>query len=257
MPKFAANLSTMFTELPFTARFEAAAAAGFGGVEIHFPYDFEPAKLGRLLAASQLRQVLFNAAPGDWAFGDRGLAALDGRDDEFVESIGQALRYAALLDCPRIHVMAGIVTPDDAATARYVERLKFAANEAARVDCALTIEPINGHDIPGYFLDSMYRGVDLLERIDRENVGLQFDIYHAQIMHGDVTRLLRSCADLITHVQIASVPDRCEPDRGELSNLYVLDQVLDVGYEGWIGCEYFPSGDTSEGLGWMEPFRQR
>lgn len=254
MPSFAANLTTMFTEYPFIDRFAAAAEAGFRGVEYLFPYEHEPEDLARELRAHGLEQALFNAPAGRWDQGERGLATLEGRDDEFVESIERALLYARVLDCPRIHVMAGNAPRSAENRARYVDRVRYAADEAAKVGREVAIEPINGRDMPDYFLGSIHQGVDSLEQIDRENVGLQFDIYHAQIMHGDVTMLLRSCIDHITHVQIASVPDRNEPDRGELNYRYVLDQLLAAGYDGWIGCEYFPRATTAVGLAWMTPF---
>lgn len=254
MPAFAANLTTMFTEVAFVDRFAAAADAGFRGVEYLFPYDHAAEDLAGELAEHGLQQALFNAPAGVWDAGERGLAALEGRDDEFTASIDRALRYARMLHCPRVHVMAGNAPRTADNSGRYVDRVRYAADEAARTDRTITIEPINGRDMPDYFLSSIHQGLDLLEQIDRENVGLQFDIYHAQIIHGDVTTLLRSCIDQIAHVQIASVPDRSEPDRGELNYEYLLEQLAVGGYDGWIGCEYFPTGTTADGLGWMAPF---
>lgn len=255
MPRFAANLSTMFTEVPFMDRFEAAAAASFRAVEYLFPYDYDAQALAARLAEHGLQQALFNAPPGDWEAGERGLAVLAGRDEEYERSISQALDYARALDCPRLHVMAGHGPADAVSSTRYVERLRLAADEAARAGCEVTIEPINPLDMPGYFLHSIHQGRDLIERIGRTNVGLQFDVYHAQIIHGDVTRLLRSVVDVVTHVQIAAVPDRDEPDRGELSFPYVLDQLDRAGYTGWIGCEYFPNSTTTAGLAWLDRYQ--
>lgn len=255
MPQFAANLSMMFTEHPFPERFPAAAAAGFDAVEYLFPYDYPAAEIAGLLETHGLRQVLFNAYAGDWDGGERGFACLAGRQEDFQASISQALDYAQTLGCPRIHVMAGIgaATPD--AEARYVANLQYAADRAAALQIEVMIEPINARDMPGYFLGSVNQALDLLERIDRPNVRLQFDYYHAQITSGDVTMLMRRCLDRIGHVQIASVPDRNEPDTGELDYAYVLQELDAAGYTGWVGCEYRPAGTTSEGLGWLAAYR--
>lgn len=252
MRRFAANLTTMFTEVPFLERFAAAAAAGFEAVEYLFPYDHAPAEIARRLTDAGLQQVLFNAPPGDWEHGERGIAAIPGRDEEFTGAVAHALDYAQALDCAQIHVMAGIAPIS--ATERYVERIQFAADEAAKHGRTITIEPINSRDMPDYFLAGVPQAMDCLQRIDRPNVVLQFDIYHAQIMHGDITRLLRTCIDAIGHVQIASVPDRQEPDDGEVNYRYVIDELRSVGYTGWIGCEYFPRSSTTQGLSWLEPY---
>jgi len=249
--KFAANLSTMFQEHAFLDRFEAASRAGFAAVEYLLPYEYDVQILSAALEKHNLEQVLFNAPPGDWAKGERGLAVLLGRDAEFAAGVAKALEYAVGLSCSRIHVMAGLGEVSASAERRYVERIQFAAEEAARVGCQITIEAINPRDMPGYFLQSVHQAVRLLDQIDRANVGLQLDIYHAQIAHGDITKLIDSYIDRVSHVQIASVPERAEPDCGELSYSYVLNRLHEAGYTGWIGCEYFPRSETVGGLSWL------
>ncbi|GAB3185482.1 hydroxypyruvate isomerase family protein [Nesterenkonia halophila] len=259
MPRFAANLSMMFTEMPFLERFQAAADAGFAAVEYLFPYDHPAEEVAAARRDAGVEQVLFNAPAGDWAAGERGLACLPDRQEEFDRGLETALRYAEALDCPRIHVMAGIPRPDGeldaagraAAREVHVRRVRQAADAAAAVGRRVLIEPINPVDMPGYLLDSVHEGRDVLEQIDHPAVGLQLDLYHAQITDGDLTRLIRSAADVVEHVQIASVPDRHEPDGGELDLDHVLGVLDDVGYAGWVGCEYRPAGETRAGLGWF------
>ncbi len=255
MTRFAANLSMMFTEVPFLERFAAAADAGFSGVEYLFPYAYDAAELADALHRNRLEQALFNAPPGDWDAGERGIAALAGRDEEFAEGIARALHYATALDCPRIHVMAGTARADDAAARdRFVERVRVAADAAAASGRTIMLEPINPIDMPGYLLNDVSLACELIERIDRANVRLQLDLYHAQIIAGDLTRLIRRTAPLIGHVQIASVPDRAEPDGGELALGHLLAELDSAGYDGWVGCEYRPAGDTRAGLGWLDHF---
>lgn len=255
MPKFAANLSMMFTELPFLERFEAAATAGFNAVEYLFPYDFEKSLIAEKLKAHSLEQALFNAHAGDWDGGERGLATLEGRQQDFRDSITQALDYARALECPKIHIMAGISDVTAKTEALYVENVRYAADLAAALDIEVLVEPINARDMPGYFLGSVAQAIDLLKRIDRPNARLQFDYYHAQITEGDVSMLMRDSIDSIGHIQIASVPGRNEPDTGELSYPYVLAELDAAGYRGWVGCEYRPAGETTAGLGWLAAYR--
>lgn len=257
MPKFAANLSMLFTELPFLERFEAAAAAGFRAVEYLFPYDFGEDEVADRLRSAGLEQALFNLPPGDWAAGERGLAALPGREQEFRDSVEVALRYAAALGCTRLHAMAGNTAETADAAATYVQNIRYAADRAAGAGVSILIEPINRRDMPGYFLGSVAQALPLLEEIDRENVSLQLDLYHAQITDGDVTRLIQSTVSRVGHVQIASVPERHEPDGGELSYPYVLAALDDAGYEGWVGCEYHPAGRTADGLAWLQDYPRR
>ena len=266
MIRFAANLSMMFTELPFLERFQAAADAGFTGVEYLFPYDHTVQEVSEARERAGVRQVLFNAPPGDWAAGERGLASLPDRAEEFSAGLETALRYAEALDCAQIHVMAGVTgsagataggdTPEGAQTEqRYMDRIREAAERAADTGRRVLIEPINPVDMPGYFLNSVHQALDLLTRIDHPALGLQLDLYHAQIIHGDLTRLSRTAAPHTAHVQIASVPDRHEPDGGELALDHLLSVLDDSGFTGWIGCEYHPAGETTAGLGWFAPHR--
>lgn len=256
MPRFAANLSMMFTEVPFLDRFEAAAKAGFEAVEFLFPYDHPAEQLQALLEANGLTQALFNLHPGDWDAGEKGLAALPGREAEFLASVEQALEYAGVLGCPKLHLMAGLADPGSAEhRARYVEHVRHAAARAADEGVLITLEPLNPYNVPGYFLPSVAHVLDVLDEIDRPNVKLQYDLYHAQLTDGDITHLTERIAERIGHVQLASVPDRNEPDRGELYYPFVLAVLDRVGYDGWVGCEYNPAGDTLAGLGWLDAYR--
>jgi len=255
MPKFAANLSFLFTEAPFPERFARAAAAGFAGVEYLFPYAWPADELAGWLRAAQVEQVLFNLPPGDWAAGERGLACLPGRRGEFAESVELARHYALRLGCRRLHCMAGIhpagVAPGEL-EATYVANLRHAADRLADIGATLTIEPINSRiDMPGYWLDDIGRALRLLEIIGRANVGLQLDLYHAQIIQGDLARTLESHIGRIVHVQIADNPGRHEPGSGEIHYPYLLALLDRLGYAGWVGCEYAPLAGTEAGLGWL------
>ena len=258
MPKFAANLSFLFTEVPFVERFGRAAAAGFRGVEYLFPYDWPARDLAGLLQTHGLEQVLFNLAPGDWAAGERGLACLPHRQGEFAESVEQALDYAVVLDCRRVHCMAGIrpTGVDDAELeAVYLANLRHAADRLATIGATLMIEPINSRiDMPGYWLDSIAQGFRLLAAVDRDNVRLQYDIYHAQIIAGDLARTLETHLPHIGHIQIADNPGRHEPGSGEINYPFLFDRLDRLGYDGWIGCEYRPRAGTDAGLGWLAPY---
>lgn len=251
MPRFAANLSLMFTERPFLERFDAAAAAGFRAVEFLFPYEWPPAELRAALDRTGLELALFNAPPGDWIAGERGLAALPGREAEFRAAFAQALDYAAVLRPARLHVMAGLAA-GEAARAAYIANLAWAA-EAAREAGGqrLTIEPINSRDMPGYHLATSDDAVAVLERVGAGNLGLQLDLYHAQIMEGDLTRRIECLMPLIGHMQIAGVPERHEPDEGEVSYPHLFALLDRLGYAGFVGCEYRPRGRTEDGLGWL------
>ena len=253
MPRFAANLSMMFTELAFLERFEAAASAGFEAVEFLFPYEHSADDLATRLQRHGLRQVLFNLPPGDWDAGERGLASLRGREKEFARSVDTALEYARTLDCPRIHVMAGIPGPGDrdAAWDTYVANLRVAAESAGEEGREVVIEPINTRDIPGYFLNFSADAARAIETVGLPNVGLQLDLYHCQIMEGDLAMHLRELMPITRHMQIAGVPDRHEPDVGEINYPYLFALVDELGYDGWIGCEYRPRGATLDGLGWF------
>lgn len=252
MPKFAANLSMMFTERPFLERFSAAAAAGFTAVEYLFPYDYPAETVADALRSVGLEQALFNMPPGDWAAGDRGLASLPNRREEFQTALVTAISYAKTIGTPLLHMMAGIALCDDpSAIACYRENLKKAADATAEAGIGLVIEPINKRDMPGYFLRDFDRAFDLVMELDRPNLNLQFDVYHRQILHGDVLMALRKMAPRIGHIQIASVPHRHEPLTGELDDRRIFQEIDAIGYQGYVGCEYRPAGNTEEGLGWM------
>lgn len=265
MPRFAANLSMLYPELDFLDRFEAAAKDGFAAVEYLFPYAYEPRELAARLAAHGLQQVLFNAPPGNWDAGEKGLACVPGRESDFHASIAQALRWADALGCPRVHVMAGLVPPgvDRAALSpTYVSNLRWAAAEAARQGVDLLIEPINTRDIPGFFLNRQDQAHELLAQIGAVNAKVQMDLYHCQIVEGDVATKIRQYLPTgrVGHFQIAGVPERHEPDVGELNYPYlfgVIDEVsAQCGWDGWVGCEYRPArgaqpGGTTQGLVWL------
>lgn len=260
MPRFAANLTMMFGEVPFLERFQAASEAGFEGVEFLFPYDHSPEELAARLRGAGVQSALFNLPPGDFARGERGIAALPGREREFREGVETALRYARALGTSTLHAMAGLVPPETdraAARATYVENLRFAARELAKDGRTLVIEPINGRDIPGYFLERQADAHAIREEVGAENLLVQMDLYHAQIVEGDLTVKLRRWIRHVGHVQIASVPDRHEPDDGELSSPYLFRLLDELGYPGWVGCEYRPARGTAEGLGWFAPYRRR
>ncbi|MEU9168457.1 2-oxo-tetronate isomerase [Streptomyces sp. NPDC048420] len=265
MPRFAANLSMMYTEHDFLDRFAAASADGFQAVEYLFPYAYDAAELRRRLDDHGLEQVLFNAPPGAWESGERGMAALPGREAEVRSGVDRALEYAAVLGCPRVHLMAGLVRP--AATpaerakhrATYLTNLAWAAERAAAAGVDILIEPINGRDMPGYFLSTQAEAHAVVQEVRASHLKVQLDLYHCQIVEGDLTATLRR--DLPTgrvgHLQIAGVPDRGEPDRGELNVRHLFDVVDELGFDGWIGCEYRPRAGTSEGLRWLHEYWSR
>jgi hydroxypyruvate isomerase len=256
MPRLAANLSMMFNEVPFLDRFAAAGRAGFKAVEFLFPYEFPAGELRTRLGDAGLTQALFNAPPGDWAKGERGLASLPGRQAEFRDSISKALDYATVLDCPIVHVMAGIpagVAPVTAA-ALYAANLAWAGEQALAAGKKLVIEPINHRDMPGYYLNTVEQGAAIVEAIGHDRLGLQFDIYHCQVTQGDVTKRLEALFPVVAHIQIADVPARNEPGTGEIGWDFVFKRIDALGYAGWVGCEYRPAGDTVAGLAWRQRF---
>lgn len=257
MPKLAANLSMMFNELPFLDRFDAAAKAGFTGVEFLFPYDFPAIELKRRLEANGLTQALFNMPPGDWANGERGLASLPGRQAEFRDSMKKALEYADVLDCRLIHCMAGIPpagTKPVTAAALYAANLAWAGEQAKAAGRRLALEPINHRDMPGFHLNTVEQGAAVVDAIGIDRVGLQFDIYHCQVTQGDVTKRMEALIARIVHMQIADVPARNEPGTGELGWEFIFRRIDELGYTGWVGCEYRPAGDTVAGLAWRARF---
>ncbi|WP_426575918.1 2-oxo-tetronate isomerase [Xenorhabdus stockiae] len=254
MAKFAANLSVMFNDVPFTERFARAANAGFKGVEYLFPYEEPEEKLATLLKQYELTQVLFNMPAGDWESGERGIACLPGREQVFVDGVHKALAYALALDCKQVHAMAGKL--DEQFTLEqqnecYIKNIQYAADVLAEYDINVLIEPINVRDMPGYFLTTQGQAEVLLKLINRKNVFIQLDLYHCQIMEGDLLRTIERLWGKFKHIQIASVPERSEPDNGEINFFWLFSKLDKMGYEGWIGCEYNPIGHTEEGLGWF------
>lgn len=249
MPRFAANLSFLFTELPFLDRFEAAAKAGFRAVESTNVYEAPAHEIAARLKANGLTMALLNTPAGNAEAGERGLAALPGREKDFDAAIASALRYAEATDCRRIHVLAGVVH-HGARRATYVTNLARAAKAAAGVD--LLIEPINRRDIPGYFLNKTHEARSVIHEVGAPNLGLQFDLYHRQVEEGDVATAMAEFAPLVRHYQVASPPDRGEPDAGEMNYRWLFQQIDASGFDGWIGCEYRPRRGTIEGLKWTE-----
>jgi hydroxypyruvate isomerase len=244
----------MFNEVAFPQRFAAAAAAGFKAVEFLFPYDHSPQEVASWLSGNQLENVLFNLPPGDWAAGERGIAALPGRESEFQAGVARGLEYARALGTKRVHMMAGLIPAGaDRRIHRevYLGNLRYAAAEAAKDGIEVLIEPINGRDMPGYFLHTQAEAHALRVASGQANVKVQMDFYHAQIVEGDLTQTFIKHFDGIGHVQIASVPARHEPDDGEVNYPFLFRQLDELGYKGWIGCEYRPRGVTEDGLGWL------
>lgn len=254
MPRFAANLSTLFGEADFLDRFRAAANCGFRGVECQFPYAWPAEAVAGRLRENGLEQVLINAPPGDLAAGDRGLAALPARRGEFRASIDRALACADALGCPRLHVMAGMAPEEGAnraaARACYVENLAWAAERAAARGVRVLIEPLNPRDAPGYFLTRLADAEEILAEAGHGNLAIQCDLYHLQMTGGNLAATLTGALPRIGHIQIAGVPGRHEPDNGEIAYPFLFNLIDSLGYDGWIGCEYTPAGATRDGLSW-------
>jgi hydroxypyruvate isomerase len=259
MLRFAANLTMLYTEFGFLERFAAAASDGFEAVEYLFPYAYPAEQLAELLERHHLQQVLFNAPPGLWDAGDRGMACVPGREREFRNGIDLALDYAQALDCPRVHAMAGIAPAGvdrELLRATYVANIAWAAHRAADAGRLLMIEPINEIDMPGYFLNRQEDAHAIVAEIGAQNLKVQMDLYHCRMVEGDVNRELHKYLDsahesAVGHIQIAGVPGRHEPDSGDLHYDPLFDWIEEAGYKGWIGLEYRPAGGTSEGLKWL------
>ena len=260
MLRFAANLSLMYNEHEFLDRFAAAASDGFKGVEFLFPYEHPADEIRRRLDEHSLTQALFNAPPGNWAAGERGIASLPGREEEFRRSIATALEYVQVIGNETLHVMAGLtVAGVDRARQRavYMNNLAYAADQAASLGVTIVIEPINTRDIPGFFLNRQDEAQAIRAELGKPNLKVQFDLYHCQIVEGDLATRLRRDMPTVGHIQIAGVPERHEPDTGEVNYNYLLGLIEELGYAGWIGCEYRPAGETSAGLGWFATWRDR
>jgi hydroxypyruvate isomerase len=258
MTRLAANLTMLFTELPFLDRFAAAADAGFEGVEFQFPYEFDIGDLVRAREAADVEVVLFNLPCGDWEAGDRGLAAVPGREEEFRESLTRALEYARALDCPKLHAMAGLLPPDGNPMKSwdvYRENLTFAAENAQTQDRLILIEPINTKiTMPGYALSTTQSAEAILHMINQPALGLQLDLFHMHIMEGVTEERLRAIMPIVRHIQIADAPGRHEPCTGEMGFPEPLRMLERLGYQGWIGCEYIPETSTFSGLDWARPY---
>jgi len=257
MPKLAANLTMLFSEVPFLDRFEPAARAGFKGVEYLFPYDHPAPALKQKLRDHGLTQVLHNLPAGNWAGGERGVACLPDRVDEFKAGVDRAIEYARALECDRVNCLAGIlpkgVSPD-AARETFTSNLRYAAPRLAEAGIKLLIEAINTRDLPGFFLSNTRQAVDVIEAVGSDNLFVQYDIYHMQIMEGHLAKTIEAHLPRIAHMQLAEVPGRHEPGTGEIDYGFLLDFIDRTGYDGWIGCEYIPKAGTVEGLGWTKRY---
>jgi hydroxypyruvate isomerase len=255
MPRFAANLTMMFNEVPFLDRFDAAAQAGFTAVEYLFPYDYPAKDIGERLRERGLTQALFNLPPGDWAAGEKGFAALPDRFEDLQQSLRQALPYVQETGVKRVHLMAGIAERSDPlAMAAFRKSVQWAAEFLAPHGLDVVIEPINPRNVPGYFLNDFGLAREVIGDLKIPNLKLQFDIYHCQIIHGDVTMHLREMMPIVGHIQIASIPSRNEPDGEELNYPFLFDELDRLGYGGFVGCEYVPRGKTTDGLGWFKRY---
>ena len=258
MPKFAANLSFLWTEVPFLDRFELAARAGFRGVEYHFPYSFDPVDIKARLDGFKLAPVLHNLASGDSAKGDLGIACLPGREAEFRTSVAQAVDYAQKLGTPRCNCLAGKL-PVGAEPREYeqtlIRNLRYAGNEFAKAGLILTVEPLNSIDTPGFILDTSSKAMTVLNKVALDNVLLQYDLYHMHIMSEDLATVLKRLLSRIGHIQFADAPGRHEPGTGEINLAAMFAHIDDMGYKGWIGAEYRPGGSTDTSLNWFIPQR--
>ncbi|MNZ29612.1 Hydroxypyruvate isomerase [compost metagenome] len=257
MPRFAANLSMLFTEVDFLDRFAAAAQAGFSGVEYLFPYDFPVEEIRARLDANKLEQVLFNLPAGDWGKGERGIACHPDRVEEFRAGVDKAIAYAKVLGNTQVNCLAGIRPQGhDCATIEqtFVENLKFAAEKLEAAGIKLVMEAINTRDIPGFYLNNTKQALAIREKVGSANLFLQYDIYHMQIMEGDLARTVESNLAAINHVQLADNPGRNEPGTGEINYRFLFQHLDRIGYQGWIGCEYKPATTTAAGLGWLKTY---
>jgi hydroxypyruvate isomerase len=253
MPKFAANLTMLFGEMPFLDRFAAAKAAGFSGVEYLFPYDFEKAVLRENLQQYGLTQVLHNLPAGNWAAGERGIAILPDRVDEFRDGVRRAIDYAKALDCRQVNCLAGVApagADPSELNAVLLGNLRFAADALSGERIRLLIEPINTLDIPGFFLNRTEQAAQIISDVQSDNLFIQYDVYHMQVMEGDIARTVQKHLARIAHVQLADNPGRNEPGTGEINYPFLFRHLDQIGYRGWIGCEYKPRTTTVEGLGW-------
>jgi hydroxypyruvate isomerase len=257
MPRFAANLTMLFNEVGFLDRFGAAARAGFAGVEYLFPYDYDHREIKARLDEHGLTQVLHNLPAGNWSAGDRGIACHPGRAAEFSAGVDRAIEYATALDCTLLNCLAGITPPGvepARARAAFVENLRTAARRLDSAGLTLLIEPINTRDLPGFFLQHTRQALDIMEEVGAPNLRLQYDIYHMQIMEGDLATSIQHHLARIAHIQLADNPGRHEPGTGEINYDFLFSFIDRLGYTGWVGCEYKPAAGTTDGLGWARPY---
>lgn len=260
MPKFAANLTMLFNEVPFLERFAFAAKAGFEAVEYLFPYDFDKDELRAALDRHGLEQVLHNLPAGNWAGGERGIAILPDRIDEFRRGVASAIDYATALGCRKVNCLAGIAPtdmPEDVLRTTFVANLKLAANELGKHGIRLLIEPINHFDIPGFYLNTVDQAASIIAEVGSENLFIQYDLYHQQRTEGELIGTFRKHQAGIAHVQLADNPGRNEPGTGEIAYPFVFETLDALGYDGWIGCEYKPRTTTQDGLGWFAAARRQ
>ena len=259
MPQFCANLTLLYNEHSFIDRFAAAAKAGFKGVEYLFPYDYDKGELREQLDRHNLVQVLHNLPAGDWAKGERGIACHPARVGEFQDGVGKAIEYATALGCKQVNCLAGICpdAPEDRQRAAFVANLKFAALKLKESGVKLLIEPINTIDIPGFYLTGSRQALEIIDEVGSDNLFLQYDIYHMQVMEGDLARTIEKNLARIPHMQLADNPGRNEPGTGEINYPFLFEHIDRIGYSGWIGCEYKPKTTTDAGLGWVRPYLER
>lgn len=260
MPRFSANLSILFTEVDFMARFERAARAGFEAVECQFPYQWPKEQLSEQLETYHLEQVLHNLPAGDWSAGERGIACLPGREQEFQDSVGLGIDYAKGLSCPQVNCL-GARNPEDVPSQgvreTLIRNLRFAATALQKEGIRLLVEALNERDVPGFYLVHTRDALELLREVGHPNLWLQYDIYHMQVMEGDLTRTILDSLDCIGHMQLADNPGRHEPGTGEINYANLFRSIDEAAYDGWIGCEYNPAGTTEDGLGWLQPYLRK
>lgn len=257
MPRFAANLSMLFTEVDFLDRFALAARAGFRGVECQFPYDYDAHELRAQLDQHHLELVLFNLPPGDWAAGERGIACLPDRVDDFRASVEQAIAYAQVLGNRQVNCLAGIKPQgydDDTLASTLIANLRYAAERLAKAGITLVMEPLNTRDTPNFYLNHTRQALAIKARVGHPNLFIQYDIYHMQVMEGDLATTLSSHLADIHHIQLADNPGRHEPGTGEINYPFLLAHLDNIGYQGWVSCEYKPATTTEAGLGWLRTF---
>ena len=257
MPRFAANLTMLFTELDFLARFAAAAHCGFAAVEYLFPYAYPREQLADLLRKHGFTQVLHNLPAGDWERGERGIACHPDRVGEFQEGVERAIEYARSLGCRQINCLAGIAPasiPHGRTRETFIANLKYATPRLAEQGIKLLIEPINTRDIPGFFLSTSMQALEIVQEANETNLYLQYDVYHMQMMEGNLADTIRKNLGRIAHIQVADVPGRHEPGTGEINYKFLFQHLDAIGYQGWVGCEYKPLAKTEDGLRWLAPY---